>query len=77
MAAVYTGNNQGAHKASQALPLAASELLQGTATYDYPTGESFPTTAISCNATTVYVGAQLLPGYSGNPLHIRWFGIFK
>lgn len=73
---VITNNTQGPHNVSQALPLAASRFLQGTATYDYPTGGAFPTTAISSDATTIYIGAQLLPGYKGDPVNIRWFGIF-
>ena len=77
LVAVSTNHAQGAHMASKALPLTASEFLQGTATYDYPAGDGFPTTAIICDATTVYVGAQLLPGYTGDPVQIRWFGIFK
>ena len=74
---VTTNNAQGSHNASQALPLAASTFLQGTATYDFPTGATIPVAAISCNATTVCAGAQLLPGYTGNPVMIRWFGLFK
>lgn len=74
---VTTDNAQGPHNASQALPLAANTFLQGTATYDFPTGTSIPVTAISCDATTVYAGAQLLPGYSGNPVRIRWSAFFK
>ena len=73
---VTTDNKQGTHNASQALPLAASKFLQGTATYDYPFGTSIATAAISGNATTIDIGAQLLPGYTGNPVGIRWFGIF-
>ena len=74
---VTTDNAQGPHNASQALPLAANIFLQGTASYDFPTGISIPVAAISCNATTVYAGAQLLPGYTGSPVNIRWFGLFK
>ena len=74
---VTTDNAQGPHNASQALPLAANIFLQGTASYDFPTGTSIPVAAISCNATTVYAGAQLLPGYTGSPVNIRWFGLFK
>ena len=74
---VTTDNAQGPHNASQALPLAANIFLQGTASYDFPTGASIPVAAISCNATTVYAGAQLLPGYTGSPVKIRWFGLFK
>jgi len=67
----------GQHNASQALPLTANTFLQGAATYDFPTATSIPVAAISCDATTVYAGAQLLPGYTGNPVNIRWVGIFK
>lgn len=74
---VATGNEQGTHNASRVLPLTASEFLQGVATYDYPSSESIPTAAISCDATTVHIGAQLLPGYTNDPVNIRWFGIFK
>ena len=74
---VATGHEQGTHNASRVLPLTASEFLQGVASYDYPSGESIPTAAISCDATTVHIGAQLLPGYTNDPVKIRWFGIFK
>ena len=74
---VATNNAQGPHNASQALPLAANTFLQGTASYDFPTGNGIPVAAISCDATTVYVGAQLLPGYTGDPVRIRWSAFFK
>lgn len=74
---VVTDNAQGAHNASQALPLAANTFLQGVATYDFPAASSIPVAAIRCTGTTVTVGAQLLPGYTGNPVYIRWVGIFK
>lgn len=77
---VVTGNAQGIHNASQALPLAANTFLQGVATYDSPTSStssSIPVAAIRCTGTTVTVGAQLLPGYTSNPVNIRWVGIFK
>ena len=75
---VTTDNAQGPHNASQALPLAANIFLQGTASYDFPTtGIAIPVAAISCDATTVYAGAQLLPGYTVNPVRIRWSAFFK
>lgn len=74
---VSTDNAQGPHQASQALPMTASKFLQGTAVYDYPGAVSIPVAAISCNATAVTAGAQLLPGYTGNPLNIRWIALFK
>ena len=74
---VVTDNAQWTHNASQALPLAANTFLQGVATYDFPTSSSIPVAAIRCTGTTVTVGAQLLPGYTSNPVNIRWVGIFK
>ena len=74
---VSTNNEQGPHTASLALPLTASKFLQGAATYDFPAGACVPTSAVSCNATTVTVGAQLLPGYTGNPVIIRWVALFQ
>lgn len=74
---VSTDNEQGVHIASQALPLVATTFLQGCAIYDYPVGTSIPVAAIFCNATTVTIGAQLLPGYTGNPLGIRWVALFE
>ena len=57
--------------------MTASNFLQGTAVYDYPDAISIPVAAISCNTTTVTVGAQLLPGYTGDPLRIRWIALFN
>lgn len=74
---VSTDNAQGPHQASQALPVTASNFLQGTAVYDYPGATSIPVAAISCNATAVTAGAQLLPGYTGDPLKIRWIALFN
>lgn len=74
---VSTNNTQGAHNFSQALPLVANTFLQGTATYDYPSASSIPVTAIMCTGTTVTIGAQLLPGYTGDPVKIRWVAFFQ
>jgi hypothetical protein len=55
----------------------ASNFLQGTAVYDYPDAASIPVAAISCNATAVTAGAQLIPGYTGDPVRIRWIALFN
>lgn len=79
--AITTNNEQGPHYNSASLPISTSAFLQGVATYDFPaittSSSGYPVAAISCTATTVTVGAQALPGYYGNPVKIRWIGLFK
>ena len=79
---VTTNNAQGTHYNTVSLPLTISAFEQGVATYDYPTitseaGTGYPVTAMSCTASTVTVGAQHLPGYYGDPVNVRWIGLFK
>ena len=74
---VATNNQQGSHYASGALPVTVNTFLQGLASYDWPRAISFPVTSISYEKNTIIVGAQLLPGYTGDPVNIRWLGLFK
>mgnify|MGYP006945961699 CR=1 FL=1 len=74
---ITTNNEQGTHVNTGALPISANHFLQGCATYDFPTGVSYPVTSLSCSSSKVTIGAQLLPGYSGNPVNIRWVALFS
>lgn len=74
---VITNNTQGIHYISKALPITATTFLQGAAVYDYPSVGSYPVCALIADGTTVTIGAQLLPGYTGSPVNIRWIGIFQ
>ena len=81
---INTNNEQGPHYKSASLPIAVTEFLQGTAAYDYPfidntasTASGYSICALSADTTTVTIGAQLLPGYYGDPVNIRWIAFFK
>ena len=81
---INTNNEQGPHYKSASLPIAVTEFLQGTAAYDYPfidntasTASGYSLCALSADTTTVTIGAQLLPGYYGDPVNIRWIAFFK
>lgn len=81
---INTNNEQGPHYKSASLPIAVTKFLQGTAAYDYPfidntasTTSGYSICALSADTTTVTIGAQLLPGYYGDPVNIRWIAFFK
>ena len=81
---INTNNEQGPHYKSASLPIAVTKFLQGTAAYDYPfientasTASGYSICALSADTTTVTIGAQLLPGYYGDPVNIRWIAFFK
>lgn len=57
------------------LPIAVSNILQATGTYDYPSGGTYPTIAIGGFTTTsLTIGAN---ASTGNNYTIRWFAICK
>ena len=77
LVSIETNNEQGVHYSTSVLPIRVSSLLQGASAYDYPNANSLPVTAIKASGESITLGAQLLPGYMGNPVRIRWIGLFK
>lgn len=83
---INTNNKQGPHYKSASLPIAVTKFLQGTAAYDYPVIDNGNTAsapagysicALIADTTTVTIGTQLVPGYYGDPINIRWIAFFK
>lgn len=57
------------------LPIAVSNILQATGTYDYPSNGTYPTIAIGgFTKTSLTIGAN---ASTGNNYTIRWFAICK